>query len=136
MWGGECKGDTENLQVLQNQAARHVLLLPPRANRNSMFDKLDWMTVNQLTFYHTVLTVFKIRQTGEPEYLAEKLKSDNFRGNLIVPVSRLVLSRSSFCIRGGEWWLSVPVQVRTIHKISRFKKALKAWTKSNVPRFL
>ena len=42
--------------------------------------KLGWMSVNQLGFYHTVMAVFKMRQTGEPELLAEKMLNDNFRG--------------------------------------------------------
>ena len=46
-----------------------------------MYDKLDWMSVNQLIFYHTVMTVFRIRQTSEPEYLAERMGYDNFSGS-------------------------------------------------------
>ena len=80
LWGGCDKGDTQQLQVLQNNAAQHVLKLPRRSSRKEMFDILGWLSVNQLVFYHTAMAIYKIRQTGEPEHLAEKLLNDNLRG--------------------------------------------------------
>ena len=136
LWGGGDKGDTQDLQILQNQAAQHVLLLPPRSNRKMMYDKLDWMSVNQLIFYHSVMTVFKIRLTGEPEYLADKMGYDNYRGSLIVRTTALSLAKNSFCFRGGDNWLSLPGAIRNINKTGPFKSALKTWTKKNFPRFL
>ena len=75
LWGGCDMGHLQELQVLQNRAAQHVLRLPNRSSRKEMFFRLGWMSVNQLAFYHTVMTVYKIRQTGEPELLAEKTTS-------------------------------------------------------------
>ena len=135
LWGGGEKGDMQDLQILQNRAAQHVLRLPRRSHRNEMFDRLDWMTVNQLVFYHTVITVFKIRQTGEPEYLAEHVQNDNFRGSLIVPATNLTLAKKSFCYRGGDSWISLPSTIRNIKKVIPFKRALKRWTMDNIPRF-
>ena len=136
LWGGLDKNDVKDLQILQNKAAQHVLLLPPRSNRNLMFSSLNWLTVNQLIFYHTVLTVYKIRTTKEPEYLANKLSMDNYRGNLIVPATGLTLAKKSFCFRGGDNWLSIPPSIRKIQKLDLFKSSLKKWVLNNVPRFL
>ena len=136
LWGGGDKGDIQDLQVLQNRAAQHVLKLPRRTNRNEMFNRLDWMSVHQLVFYHTVLTVYKIRQTGEPEYLAEKMQNDNYRGSLIVPATTLSLAKKSFCFRGGDSWILLPLSIRNIKMMKPFKNALKKWTKNNIPRFL
>ena len=33
-----------------------------------MYDKLGWMTVNQLAAYHTILAVYRIRRSKEPAY--------------------------------------------------------------------
>ena len=57
-----------------------------------MFDKLGWMTVAQLVFYHTMMAVYRIRKSGEPELLAEKFSKENFRGNIITPNTRLTIS--------------------------------------------
>ena len=94
------------------------------------------MSVNQLAFYHTVMTVYKIRQTGEPELLAEKMLNDNFRGSLIVPATDLTLAKNSFCFRGGDYWLTLPESLRNIGKTGPFKKGLKNYTMTNIPMFL
>ena len=48
LFGGLDKDQLGDLQVLQNKAAQIVTRSPPRAARNAMFDRLDWLTVNQL----------------------------------------------------------------------------------------
>ena len=63
--GGGCnKGDLEAVQVLQNKAAQIGSKSPPRTERNPMYDKLDWLSVTQLTDYHTLLQVNKIRKVA------------------------------------------------------------------------
>ena len=135
LWAGCDKGDLKSLQVLQNTAARHVLNLPHRTSRNFMFDQLGWLSVAQLAAYHTILTVFKIRRTREPEYLYEKLCQDNIRGHIVIPATTLTLAKKSFCYRGAADWNKLPEQLRRAEKISGFKKGLKEWTQLNVHRF-
>lgn len=89
LWGHCDKGDIRSLQVLQNMAARHVLKMPPRCHRDYLFDELGWLTVHQLSIYHSILNVFKIRIHREPKYLFEQLSHDNLRGRIIVPNVRL-----------------------------------------------
>ena len=78
VWGGTDKGHLRELQILQNRAAEIVLNLPTRSHRNMMFDALNWLTVNQLITYHSVVTVCKIRKANEAEYLFNLLGNDNF----------------------------------------------------------
>ena len=134
-WGGADKGDLQDLQVMQNRAAQIVLNLPPRSHRNTMFTRLGWLTVRQLIFFHSVLTVYKIRKFQEPEYLASFLCQDNFRKNIIIPHTTLTLAKKSFCYRGAEAWNIVPERIRGLEKIESFKKEVKKWTKENVTRF-
>ena len=60
------KGDLRDIQVLQNKAARVVTRSPPRSERSPMYEKLQWLTVHQLIFYHSIIAVFKIRNNSEP----------------------------------------------------------------------
>ena len=62
VWGGTDKGHIQELQVLQNRVAEIVLNLPTRSHRNKMYDTLEWMTVNQLISYHSLIAVYKIRK--------------------------------------------------------------------------
>ena len=136
LFGGCDKGDIQATQVLQNKAAQIVTRSPPRAHRDTMYDSLGWLTVNQLVEYHTALTVFRIRQSNEPEYLAKQLKFDNRNGRVIVPNLKLGLAQKSFCFRGADTWNSLPVNIRNARKIGQFKTGVRKWVVRNVPRFL
>ena len=121
---------------MQNKAAQIVCHAPPRAHRKDMFDKLGWLTVNQLICYHTLISVFKIRSSGEPEYLAKALKYDNRFGRVIIPNTDLGLAKKSFTFRGSLQWNLLPTSLRNTVKISQFKKDLRKWVQANIPRFL
>ena len=130
LFGGCDKGEISALQVLQNKAA-------PRSPRNFMFERLGWFSVNQLIVYHTLIAVFKIRNSGEPEFLATSLNKDNVvNGHILLPKQNLTLAEKSFTFRGAKAWNLLPFHMRTLVKIGCFKKELKKWVKENVPRFL
>ena len=101
-----------------------------------MYDMLDWLTVNQLVRYHTLLALYRISVSKEPEYLASSLCNDNRLGKIIVHITRLTLAMKSFKIRGAYNWNALPEDIRNTSKIGVFKKKLKIWIKFNVPRFL
>ena len=124
-----------DIQVLQNKAARIVCDAPPRAPRKTLYDKLGWLTVNQLIVYHTLVLVFKIRSCSEPEYLALKMKNDSRNGRIIVPHVNLQLAQRSFSFRGAVQWNGLPVYIRNLVKIGAFKKNLRQWIQNNIPRF-
>ena len=67
LFGGCNNSDVNTLQVQQNKAAQIVLSLPPRHNREYMYNKLGWLTVHQLIVYHPLITVYRIRQAREPD---------------------------------------------------------------------
>ena len=129
-------GEIRDLQILQNKASQLVTHSPPRSIRNPMYDDLGWLTVNQLVRYHTLLAVFRIRVSGEPEYLASSLSNDNCNRNIIVQNTRLTLAQKSFKIRGACHWNALPLNIRQFKEIGFFKKEMKTWIKQNVPRFL
>ena len=56
VFGGCDKYELESLQILQNKAARLVTNSPIRTRRKELFAQLDWLTVNQLVFYHSAST--------------------------------------------------------------------------------
>ena len=46
------KGDLNSIQVMQNKAARIAAAMPFRSNQTIAFDKLGWLTVQQLVNFH------------------------------------------------------------------------------------
>ena len=136
LFGGCDVGEIKDLQVMQNKAAQLVTNSPPRSIRNPMYDRLGWLTVNQLVMYHTLLAVYRVRTTGEPEYLAESLCNDNRNGHIILKSTKLTLLKESFKFRGACNWNALPNSLRSLSKIGAFKKGVKVWIKQHVPRFL
>ena len=128
-----------DILVLQNKDAECIAsdsLTCKGGFRNPMYDQLDWLTVNQLIRYHTLLAVYRIRMTKEPEYFAASLCNDNRNGNIIVQKTKLSLALKSFKIRGACQWNALPASIRNLENIGTFKKEVKTWIKQHVPRFL
>ena len=114
---------------------RLVTKSPLDTNRIWIYDTLGWMTVSQLIKYHSILSVYRIRKSNEPEYLANLLNRDNRNNNIIVPQSNMELYRRSFVYRSICDWNNLPKEIRNIQKIMPFKKTLKSWIKINITKF-
>ena len=80
--------------------------------------------------------MFKIRKSGEPEYLAAFLKNDSRTGRIVVPNYKLGLAQKSFCFRGSANWNSLPENLRTCLNIGAFKRGVKKWVLENISRFI
>jgi len=86
--------------------------------------------------YLTLIAVYRVKKTREPEYFDETFRIENQRGNIIVPNTRLSLAKSSFKIRGMEDWNLLPSTVKQLDNLGSFKMALRTWIKENTPQFL
>ena len=135
VFGGCEKYELEALQVMQNQAASLVTHLPSRTPRTEIYSMVGWLTVNQLVFYHSALSTFRIRQSGEPRYLNNIMSRDNRASNIIVPNTTLTLAKKSYSYRAAEQWNSIPFNIRNIQKIGQFKSHLKKWIHTNIAKF-
>ena len=135
LFGGCNDSDLNDLQVLQNKIGRLITKSRYETRRTEIFERLQWLTVRQQIVYHTVLTIQKIRQSNEPEFLASKFKRDNRYGKIIIPHSNLTLYRKSFLYRGILSWNSLPDDLRKEDNSRTFKKLARCWILQNVSRF-
>ena len=95
-FGGCTQSEVKDLQILQNKAARIVCHAPYWASRKMMFDHLDWLTVRQMIQYFTLLAVYRMKRTEEPEHFAQFFGNVNKRGSIIVQNTKLSLFKNSF----------------------------------------
>ena len=98
-----------------------------------MFSKLGWMTVQQLISYHTLIVIYRIRQSKQPEFLAKKLTHENRQGHIVAKNIALGLYRKGFIYKGSLLWNKLPEHLRKMKKISIFKTILKAGWKQMKP---
>ena len=135
LFGGCSDSEVRVLQVLQNRPAQMVLGCPPRTSRDLMFSKLGWLTVRQLIGYHTLIVIYRIRQSHQPEQLAAKLTKDNRQGRIMLKNVQLGLYRNGFIYRGSVLWNKLPENLRNEKKLGPFKRILKSWIEANLSRF-
>ena len=100
-----------------------------------MYDKLGWLTIEQLIAYHSLIAVYRIRMSKAPEYLAKQLTRENRQGKIIVNNIKLEQYRKSFIFRSSVLWNSLPASVREEQIIGGFKKQLRDWIKEQFKRF-
>ena len=137
------KEDMRRLQVLQNKVLRikcqnYDINTPTVDLLNSCGD----MSVHQLGVFHTLLQVFNIVHSGQPEYLAKKLQLRKPKDEYVFPQRQintidvrgyLTLSRSGFVYRGAQLWNSLPTDMRQQSEYKAFKIELRQWVNINVP---
>ena len=130
-----------SLQVLQNRAARAVTRLPWGTETALLLNQVWWLSVNQLSDYHKLVSYYKIDRDEKPAYLSEKFKK-NFNYNTrqkatnclqvsITPKSGT--SRDSFVHSTTMLWNTLPVNLRKAASLQKFKAALKSWVNQNIP---
>ena len=77
-----------------------------------------------------------MRTSGEPEYLARKLKYENRLGKIIIPNTNLSLAKKSFIFRASQQWNALPESMRKTCKIGHFKTELRKFVFSSIPDFI
>ena len=143
VWGGTENYLLDRLQVLQNRAARAVTGMSWFTPTGRLLKACKWLSIRQLVFYQTVLTVHKIALEKKPEYLAKKFGSDHpyrTRQSTSGGVrfgeefnAKSSLSRNSFCFRGTVNYNRIPANIRQSRTIETFKYKLKKWISTNIP---
>ena len=76
LWGASEGYLMKALQVVQNKAARCVTKATWFTATRQILKQCGWMSIMQLAFYHTVLTMYKMLRSGNPMFLRNKLSRD------------------------------------------------------------
>ena len=140
LWGGCGIVLRKSLQVIQNKVARVVTKLDWATPTKELLHQIGWLSVNQMVFYHSVLLIYKVKQSQTPKYLHSMFSwSYNYNtrqaeGGLIrlVGKPKLDVNKYSFRWRAANQYNQLPVEVRTCASLESFKFQAKKWIKENV----
>jgi hypothetical protein len=114
LWGGAQQYLLNAIQIQQLAAARAVCGFACwRWSKRKLLDKLGWLSVRQLVFYHSVLQVHKTLQTGVPVSLYQALSVDYPRqtrnaANGQIRQDENFSSQATFKYRAMKFFNSVP----------------------------
>ena len=138
LWGGAQQYLISALQVQQLVAARAVCGVGCwRWSKKRLLDKLSWLSVRQLVFFHTFLQAYKTIKTGVPRPLCQSLTSawpyqTRNAANGMIRQGEDCTTKSSFKYRAMECYNQVPASVR-VGSTATVKRKLKQWVKTNIP---
>ena len=130
------------MQVLQNKVLRLLCSSDRNTPTTELLERTGELSVNQLSAFHTIQTVYKVVKTQAPVYLAKKLKPRQDTGehafahrltNTIQVDYDLTNSRSGFVYRGAKLWNSLPLEIRNQQSPGKFKTAAKMWVRGRIP---
>ena len=140
LWGGCGIVLRKSLQVIQNKVARVVTKLDWSTPAQELLLQIGWLSVNQLVFYHSILLIYKVKESQTPKYLhnmfnsSYKYNTRQAEGGLIrlVGKPRLEVSRNSFRWRAANQFNQLPAEIRTCTSLASFKFKAKSWIQKNV----
>ena len=136
LWGAGDGYLLRALQVVQNKAARCVTKVSWFTATRQLLKQCGWMSIKQLVFYHTALTMHKTLKSGKPVYTRQKLSHDfpyQTRQATGGHVRHAAVADGSFISRGTAAYNSIPDSLRSTQSLPIFKKKLKTWTLVNSP---
>ena len=133
VWANCGKSLSDNLQKLQNRAARLVLGLSRTSHvDNEQLSALGWYSLASRRQMHLLQTVFKSIHQQVPEYLQIFSRTShtystrhNLNLSLQLPKVRLETGRRKFAYRGAFAWNGLPATVRLATSSHSFKKLVK-----------
>ena len=100
-----------------------------------LFKMTGMLSVNQLVAYTTLISIFKIKISGKPTNLAQRLgfhgQNDivnNRRNNNVINLDfRLARGREGMLYRGAKLFNALDPSLQTESRIGKIKSQLKDW---------
>ena len=128
-------------RVLQNKAGRLVTKLDWRTPTSTLMLQCEWLSIRQMIAYHSLLLLFKTKQTRKPGYIFSKINHKfNQRTRLatmggIRDIRRFetTLAQASFLPRTIKMWNEkLPGNIRSEECLNNFKEKIKTWIKQDI----
>ena len=133
VWG--CAGSTElnQLQKLQNRAARIITNSSVDTPSRPLIDKLGWKTIEQLIASKSKTMVSKSLHELAPKYLRDLFTRNakcssyllcNSETDLRLPLKKSSNGQKCFSYRGAKAWNDHPTNTKQAPSLNIFKKSI------------
>ena len=125
-----------SIQTVARTVARVDWNTPVR----EIFNQVGWLSVHQLAFYHSVLLVYKVKSSQQPQYLSNMFNwsyryntRQADRGQIrLEGRPRLEITSSSFKWRAARQFNQLPADILSSKTIKTFKGRVKSWIRENI----
>ena len=133
VWGCAGSTDINQLQKLQNRAARIITNSSFDTPSRPLITELGWKTVEELIGNESKTMVFKSLNDLAPQYLCNLFTKNsacssrilrNTETDLRLPKKRSANGQKCFSFRGAKLWNSLPAESKTASSLGSFKKSI------------
>ena len=141
VWGQTSSHNHTRLIKLQKRAARLILKADILTPSDELFKELNWLKFPKRVLYHTGLMVYKALNGQAPTYVASMISfvSEHHArqtrsatsGTLYIPKSNSALLDNAFSVYAPKLWNNIPLEIKNIDNIFKFKKDLKTYLLHN-----
>ena len=141
VWGQTSSHNHTRLIKLQKRAARLILKADILTPSDELFKELNWLKFPKRVLYHTGLMVYKALNGQAPTYVASMISfvSEHHArqtrsatsGTLHIPKSNSALLDNAFSVYAPKLWNNIPLEIKNIDNIFKFKKDLKTYLLHN-----
>ncbi|CAH3014752.1 unnamed protein product [Porites evermanni] len=131
------KYEINKLQSVQNAAARVIACLSKFDHISDTLKELHWLPVEQRIIFKINLICFKILNNLAPDYLvdlihvyepARYLRSSSDKWRLVIkPYNLKTYGFRAFSVIAPILWNDLPVDIRSIDDVNKFKSKLKTF---------
>ena len=133
------KDDNHNLQVIMNKVLRALTGLDKETPVITLLQTSGYLSVQQFTAYHTLMTMYKIMKNKEPVNLYQTLQQsralfEQARNPAhFHPRYNLSTTRQGFMHQGQKLVNLLPANILSSSNVKIFKSRVKSWIKLNIP---
>ena len=126
------------LQRIQNKAARLICGAKKREHISPYLTRLHWLRVHQRINFKLFVFMYQCINNHAPPYLCNDIvlyrhhntQSHNLRSlsdntRLYIPKTNRSFGDNSFCVAGPRLWNALPITIREAPSLMVFKKLLK-----------
>ena len=118
--------DSNRLQKFQNSCARLIYGKHKYDHVSGILQELHWLPSESRTYFKILCYVFKCIHGLAPTYLSDLIViSRNSNLHLKVPRCRSKIGDRAFSVAGPRLWNALPVDLRLVDTVERFKSKLK-----------
>ena len=139
-YNGFTQANLRSLQVLQNKILRLMTESGYDTPTTELLQKANMLSINQLGAYYTLVTLFNIKKSGKPEYLANRLGFDGNNdfvskrtSNNLKVNFRLDRGREGMLYWGSKLFNSLDPSLKIENSEKLFKKKAEQWVLRKIP---
>ena len=126
LWGNSNPTLINKVQVTQNLAAKLISGLKKTTRRNYLMRSCNWLSMDELTNYYSVVQIWKTLWHDKPLHLRDKLQTEE-DSRLSTDNPRLRITETAFRCKAVIMWNKLPPHLRTEISMRKFKVGVRTW---------